>query len=513
MDIPRLKDLVPAQYAQDQHGLVLLGGYWDIDRDITISEPIWFMGGILRPLDGVTIKINGPIYAPVTQIFDLSKGGTIVGNPELEAVNPVWWGADPDHVEDSAPAINAAINFCNGTFKPAVEFVAGNYLCMKHIEKNQSFYMPTVRGAGGGNMSEPGGTMLDFTQAPIGLDTNGEPGACVYIKGGSGTLALGGLDRLTIRCNSNQAGIVVADQGGILISNCQVQGAMDCVQFYNQAPNGFTEWNKLVNCTFMLPARNCVRFKANSQATDSFHGTEVIDCWLQISNGAPSAIHVGERCYWYNGTCRARVFFHGNPGKYQDVITVDPKTRDVEIEGYFKTEGGYGWGRLGSGRTIWFAGQVVCLGSVTWGSVVPVEYYFRAGPEAGAGNGASYMMIRGMSHSRSITVDANGNAPVGLYCHGAMDCEITVRAGNYEYNISGIARPQYSGMNGAWNKTAVWTMTNATGWGEPSFWVGSNNELYIQNRNYPPGAVKLHIWYRQRSMSAAMGKYMTQNPG
>lgn len=512
MDIPRLKDLVPQQYAADQRGLVLLGGYWDIDRDIVVDEPLWFMGGILRPLDGVTIKINGPMYAPVTQIFDLSQGGTIVGNPEIEAVNPVWWGADPDHIENSSPAINAAIQFCNGTFKPAVQFVAGNYLCNDRILKGQSFYMPDVRGVGGGNTGEPSGVQLDFTQsASITFDANGEPMPCVLIKGGCGTLVTGGLDRLSIQAKAGQVPLVLNNQGGVLVSNCVFHDGTDSVQEFNQGVNGFTEWCKLVNCTFDNPARNGVRFRSTPDATDSFHGAEILDCWAQLSSsGAPAAVEVTKNCFWYNGTMRIRVFFSNNPPDYQDVLKVDPACRDPEIDGYIKTEAGYGKGRLASGKNVDFPGTVITLSGVTWGTMRPKHWMSTIGPEGGASNGATMSWGKEFSYGpRSITVDANGAWNTGLYLPGEFDCEIVVRASNYEYHISGIARPHHMGGYGVFSKASSWKLIDSTGWGEPSFVVGTDNVLYLNNPKYGavPDQVKFYIWHRQRSVTHVFGAY------
>lgn len=517
MDIPRLKDLIPAQYQNGaQHGLVLTGGYWDIDRDITITEPLWFMGGILRPLAGVTIKLNCPIYAQCDQIFDLSQGGQIVGNPEVQSMNPVWWGADPDHIENSSPAINAAIAFCSGTFKPTLQFIAGNYLCMDRIIKQQNFYMPEIRGIGGGNMGEPSGVQLDFSQSTtIGLDANGEPQPCVYIKGGSGTLVTGSIDRLTILANGNQLPMQIADQGGVLVSNCQFHGGMDSFQFFNEAPNGFTEWNKLVNCVFMQPRRNAVRFKANSQATDSFHGAEILDCWAQITNGAPAAIAVGKHCLWYNGTMRIRVFFANNPADYQDVLYVDPEARDPQIDGYIKTEAGGGKGRLGSGREIDFPGEVLALTGITWGSVKPVHYSMYMGPEGGASNGAVIKWYKPFSYGpRPITVDANNEWNTGLYLPGSFDCEMILRAPYYEYQISGIARGQHYGGPGIFNKTAAWALTNQAGYGEPSFRVNNQNVLILYAPSYAaiPGRVMFSMFAAQRSLGFFYGKFHTMNP-
>ena len=490
---------------------MLATGVVEIHEDTVIEDPLWLMG-MLVPDKDVEIQINGPLMCGVHQAFDLSKGGTITGRPEIESVNPCWWGADPDHVENSSPAINAAIQFCNGTYKPALQFTAGNYLCLEHIEKRQSFYMPDIRGIGGGNTGEPSGVQLDFTQSTsIVADANGEPAPCVYIKGGSGTLVTGSIDRISIQAKAGQVPLMIADQGGVLVSNCIFHDGHDSVQIFNQAPNGFSEWNKLVNCTFDNPARNGVRLRSNPGATDSFHGFEIIDCWAQISSSvAPAAVEVTPHCFWYNGTLRIRVFFAQNPPDYQDVLKVDPACRDPQIDGYIKTEAGYGKGRLASGKNVDFPGTVITLSGVEWGTMRPCHWMSTIGPEGGASNGATMKWLREFSYGpRYITVDAAGAWQTGLYLPGEMDVEMVVRADYYEYHISGICRPHHMGGNGVFQKISSWNLIDNKGWGEPSFSVDNKGVLWLNNPKYTaaPGVVKFYIWYRQRSVTHVFGKY------
>ena len=489
-------------------------GRIEIHADTKIEDPLWLLGTLVPDKD-VEVQINGPFVCGTHLAFDLSKGGTIAGRPEIAEVNPCWWGADPDHGADSSPAINAALQFCNGTFRPAIQFVAGNYLCNGFIEKRQSFYMPDVRGIGGGNTGEPSGVQLDFSQSNIGKNGDGtptaEPGRCLYIKGGSGTLVTGSLDRISIQCAPNQVPLTIADQGGVLVSNCIFHDGTDSVQIFNESVNGFSEWNKLVNCTFDNPSRNAVRLRSNPTATDSFHGFEILDCWAQISSsGAPAAVEVTEHCFWYNGTMRIRVFFAGNPIGYQDVLKVDPACRDPEIDGYIKTEGGYGKGRLASGKNVDFPGTVITLGGVTWGTMRPAQWMSTIGPEGGASNGATLKWLREFSYGpRPVTVDSTGAWNTGLYCPGEMDCEIVVRSDFYEYHISGIARPHHMGGAGVFQRTSSWTLIDNKGWGEPTFGVNSSNALVLYNTKYGavPGAVKFYIWYRQRSISHLFGPF------
>jgi hypothetical protein len=76
----------------------------------TIATPLIFRGaGMLEMQAGGSITLAGAITAPLTQIFDVSGGGTITFAAKTEYVTPHWWGAKGDGVTDDTAAFQAAM--------------------------------------------------------------------------------------------------------------------------------------------------------------------------------------------------------------------------------------------------------------------------------------------------------------------------------------------------------------------------------------------------------------------
>lgn len=489
---------------------VMVNGVVEVSQNVTINEPLWVFG-VIKPLAGVTVTINGPMVTGSGQIFDLSAGGMIAGTPEIERVLPSWWGADPNGVEDSSPAINQAIAFCNNDYKPRVEFLAGNYKCMSPIIKHQSFHCPIISGVGGGSSStaDGAGTVFDFSGAVLA-----ENQPCVMIKGGSGRHTHGGIRDIQIIGNGTSTGLQFNDQCGAYAQNLTLTNHGIGIEFYNEY--GFAEWNKAIGCQVHNPLTYAYRFRRGAGGTNSFHGCEILDCWANIPPSCKAAVRVESGCNWYNGTARIRVFFTTNGlTDFQDVISVDAGAYDVNLDGYIKTEGGQGWGRMASGRPVNFAGPVLAAGGVTWGSLNPVHYALGIGPEGLGANGVIAMWRQPVSYGpQAITVDpVTGEWDTGMSCAGSYDCEIIVAGRYYEYRISGIAKGNGYGQAGAWFPTATWAMNNQTGWGPPVITINKNHKMIITNLKYPPGEAKFTIWHQQRSLSAQTYlRFATMNP-
>lgn len=503
---PEALEGMPADYAKS--GVALLPGVHEVNQDMVIDEPVMFWGGILQPQAGVDVALNGPVQAPSRQIFDLSVGGIISGTPQVETASVTWWGADPSGQSFSADAINAAIAFCLGGYKPMLTHPAGHYLCDKRIIKTQSFYVPIISGTGGGTDGSPGGTSWDFSQADIGADANGEPDACVVIRGGSGQTSHGGIKDIEIVGNGRCTGLAVSDQCGIYVQNMIVRNVVDGFLFHNET--GFTEWNKLIGCQVHRPSRYAINFR-RSKGGDSFHGIELLDCWTNLSTTSPGAVHVGANGKWYNGTARLRVFFAGGLTNWQDAFITEGGSYDVDLEGYIKMEGGNGWARGATGpRWVNFAGPVLGNTGFTWGGLRQIRHLMNCGPEGG---NAIVAFSEYFSHGpRAVTMNANGEFDCGLRIAGAQDLELLVACSHYEYRISGIARQQGYGGEGNFQPTSVWALNNGRGFGEPIFRVGADHMLYLRNDKYPPGEVKFYVWGTQRSLLVqSAGRFATMN--
>jgi hypothetical protein len=128
--------------------------------NVTIPEGVslWFMGsspGMINTT-GFTLTINGPIVAPVAQIFTGSgtvSPGTTVGK-HLQQVYPQWWGAVGDGVANDTVPIQTAITFveaARGTYTPGVGgvlvravplvFSAGTYLVTPSLNFTSSHHL------------------------------------------------------------------------------------------------------------------------------------------------------------------------------------------------------------------------------------------------------------------------------------------------------------------------------------------------------------------------------------
>lgn len=92
-------------------GLVIEPGTFLVNSALTLSVPVKFAGGKLKPANGVTVTFSNEILASPRQIFDTSLGGTIAGSPKLPSNSAwaEWWGANP--VGDCTTGILAAVAF------------------------------------------------------------------------------------------------------------------------------------------------------------------------------------------------------------------------------------------------------------------------------------------------------------------------------------------------------------------------------------------------------------------
>lgn len=86
-------------------------GRYRIGSNLTLDgSTLLAPGAVLVPDSGVTISFTGPLVAAITQVFDLSAGGTVTMSG---AANPVswasWWGAAYDGITNDSVPINQAI--------------------------------------------------------------------------------------------------------------------------------------------------------------------------------------------------------------------------------------------------------------------------------------------------------------------------------------------------------------------------------------------------------------------
>jgi hypothetical protein len=107
---------------------------------VTISTGLIFeAGAVIKPASGITVTLSNFVDAPLTQIFDLSAGGTIAGNFYAPKYFVQWWGAKADGNystgagTDNTASFQAAINVLNTSGGAALHVPAGIYKLASQI--------------------------------------------------------------------------------------------------------------------------------------------------------------------------------------------------------------------------------------------------------------------------------------------------------------------------------------------------------------------------------------------
>lgn len=140
--------------------IIIPKGSYKVDMNITVSASKKFVfsaGAMLKPVNGVTITINGTWDANSNnQIFDFSLGGVIAGDFKIAEIYPEWLGAIGDGVTDDAKAFNDAMTLC--AKKGLLVLGVMNYLVKSTIENNAR----GIRGVGKYTYSGNSGTRITF---------------------------------------------------------------------------------------------------------------------------------------------------------------------------------------------------------------------------------------------------------------------------------------------------------------------------------------------------------------
>jgi hypothetical protein len=90
--------------------LTISRGTYRIASNLTLAVSVEMLSGaLLKPDSGVTITLGAGFNAPLTQVFDLSAGGSVAFRVQRD-LYPEWWGALADGVHDDAAALNAVSN-------------------------------------------------------------------------------------------------------------------------------------------------------------------------------------------------------------------------------------------------------------------------------------------------------------------------------------------------------------------------------------------------------------------
>jgi hypothetical protein len=497
-----------AAQAQAKH-VPLFPGVILVNSDITLSVPLWFFGAILRPNNGVTITINGPIHANAgDQIFDLSAGGTIAGTPEVEKVWATWWGADPSYNADSSPSLQAFVNYLSAFGKPKGGLLPGRYKVLAQITKAQGFYAPIIEGCGSGTViAGDNTTVIDASSSLLAVDGAGNSPPIIKIKGGSGRHTPGAIRDVKFVGNGNTEAIQIDDQCGFMVERVKVAGCRDGFELYNET--GFSEWNKFIDCQVHKPSRYGFRFRVQTGNTNqSFHGTEIRGLWMNLVDGpgaaaaASSAFRMEANALLYNAVIDGEIFCGLNLDQPQYVFTGASGALPVRLRRCsLGTEQGAGQVVLtDSNVTVYAAGaSVATIAGVKFGNFFPCKWVQALGPEAGAANGKIEAWLE--PYGAAITgLTTGANTTISIPGGGAR---VTLRfhAANYEVRVTGIAYSEGFGGSGRWVELDAWTINNGTGFGKPTMTVNSNGQLVITNNSFPASGVGCEAWVEQTLLS------------
>jgi len=142
-----------------------------LDTDVIIpsnTHLLFLNGGSLTNSQGKKIIINGPITAPIAQIFiGFRPGDVTFGDGYIKEVYPQWWGAKVnDKIDDSLPLQCAIESGAKQIYLPS-----GYYLLNRPLNITNRPQGLIIQGAG---MAEcGGGTILIGNTGGIVIDTTG----------------------------------------------------------------------------------------------------------------------------------------------------------------------------------------------------------------------------------------------------------------------------------------------------------------------------------------------------
>lgn len=466
----------------------------------TFSGAIYFWGGTWTINSGVTVTVNGPMFGADYQWFNCIGTGRVTGNPDMPAMNPLWWGADATFTNDSSAALDACFTFCVGVGKPAVQMSPGRYKVNTPITITDSiaFLSPMIYGVRGGtNQSAEYTCVLDGSASAL---TSTQ--AVLRIVGASGHISSGGIDGVQIRGNGVCIGLQISGQTGFTVSNCRLFGSFIQLDIYNEFAAAAAEYiivrDTVLECPTSLEA-----YGMNlhiGAGTESFHGLHIDNCWFNLPKRT-HGIRIDDGVLWYDGYLDAQFFMDGTSYSPQYCIKyVDgPGTPKPTLigGGAMKIEGGGGLARLctnqdTSGCRVFYGGSITGIGAIQQrGQLYLVDESCRMG--TGPGNGNTMFRFRRYSlQNRSLT-SVSTVAIFGLpapTCLIDMMIESAEKSSTYAERHTGVAEFRDNGSGvGRWlefgSSNAGWLITDTFGYGASGLTVNANAELVISNANFP----------------------------
>jgi lysophospholipase L1-like esterase len=138
---------------------IWINGTCLIGTNITIPSNIklkFLNGGMLKPASGVTITgSNAKIDAGLTQIFDLSLGGTVAGTWDIDKLLADWFGLVGDGTTDDTTVAQKVVNIATALSKDEVYFIDGRTYKITSLTgtSGMNFYGSNVTITGGSTIT------------------------------------------------------------------------------------------------------------------------------------------------------------------------------------------------------------------------------------------------------------------------------------------------------------------------------------------------------------------------
>ena len=153
------------------------GHTYRIASNLTITSPVYFAGGKLKPDSGVTVTLAGGVLAGETQqLFDISAGGIVNVNQTPQWAD--WWGTAHNGSTDDSTEIQAAITSVGVNNGGKLMFGSTVYAIATGLTNIYNNVL--LQGAGQG-FSKTGAP--DYDQAATVLLWTGNAGGTMYNMG------------------------------------------------------------------------------------------------------------------------------------------------------------------------------------------------------------------------------------------------------------------------------------------------------------------------------------------
>jgi hypothetical protein len=393
----------------------------------------------------------------------------LLQNRFADTINVKDFGAKGDGTTDDTAAIQAAINAqINGGI---VFFPNGTYKISATISKPQSFVGPSLIG------ESYNSTIFNYSS----ISSNS---SCIYLQGGSGSIADIIIQNIKFIGNSTSRGIEIDGQDGVLIKSCYFSNNSIGIYFNNKTTSSFTEYCVADYCNFDSNCITAINYNVVS-GNNSFHGSGIRNCTIN-SSGSP-AIVIGNGALPYNsplstqiwGTLSSAYLIQNNNTSYLNCnfygnITIEPSNSSQII--------------LCSGSTsnrTFFTGTIESINQNWKRGTLAICQQFTGNSDGSyqaiiAPYSVSTANVVNNSAINFVPVIPTGDTSAGI--NSGYLLNITLIGTNYRYTYLAI----YNAALGAGGSNTITVLAtqqtfNVSGWGTATFSINSSQQLVVTN--------------------------------